>query len=176
MTNDGKIHTHQFNKLNIGCCLWPMKGYTNIDNGYDYHTNRGSFKLGFLYMKEQAPHEMELVDGKDYEFLEMDGNKMTFDDESFDEVFSNQCVGVYVTDFEGIIRVLKYGGRISLGVWKHKLAYVIGHLLQRNIQIVNVSWLNGSYEDIDEREGIFTVMIEGIKVREQKGYWRWQNE
>ena len=135
-------------KLNIGCGQSLMEGYFNIDNGQD--------SLDLLRnMLVEAKKTGET-------FLIMDGNKMTFLDEMFEEVYSNQCVGIYVTDFKGIVRVMKHGGKIRLGVWANKVGFVLAKLIEQNVRITGVEWMNGRYADIESEE--YTLMLEGVKT------------
>ena len=131
-------------KLNVGSGITVMDGYINIDDGYDYPE-------GFGWMREHAESAAE--------FLEMDGNDMTFADNEFGELYSNQCVGQYVTNYKELARVLKPSGIVRFGVWNERVADVVAGLLKNGIRITSLELLNGGPED-DTR----TYMIEGWKV------------
>ena len=137
-------------KLNIGFGDCPIDGYINIDDGSD---------SDFDAMLHNAKEIIE--DWTDTEILQMDGNNMTFEDNTFDEITSNQCVGIYVTDYASIARILKHGGQINLGVWSSHVALVIARLIEQGIEITAVEWLNGCFDDIKNDD--YTLMIRGIK-------------
>ena len=136
------------NKLNIGSGAWPFVDYINIDDGSDNH---GEEQMKQLTISEE---------GEPDSILFMDGNDLSlFDDGYFDEIWSNQCVGSYVTNFDEIIRVLKPGGVIKLGVWGTKVMFVVEELMKRGLYNVTMSPMNGGIEDGIEN---YTLMIEAI--------------
>jgi len=156
-------------KLNIGsggCTM--LEGYLNIDNLSDtYDTKMSMMKevvntmVGEEYDDGHYPHTAFMY-VKDANDLSM------FEDNSFDEVWSNQCVGVYVTNYDEILRVLKVGGKIKLGVWSHAIQNVVGNLIKRGVKITSVKGFNGPYEEtivedcnVDD-DDYYTVMIEGV--------------
>jgi len=139
-------------KLNIGSGEWVMKGYVNIDDGSDWG--------GFAEMKERADNFMAEEHFK-AELLEMDGNKTTFADGEFDEIYSNQCVGEYVTNYKEIARILKLGGKVKLGVWAHLSGKVIYKLAKVGIIIYKMNIMNGELH-VDDDD--CTFIMEGIKV------------
>ena len=141
-------------KLNIGFGECPMDGYVNIDDGSD-----------FKNMLEEAKQLVEDDFREETELLIMDGNDMTFEDNTFDEVFSNQCVGIYVTNYDEIVRVLKIGGKIQLGVWNSKVTHVISNLLIRDVDITGVEWMNGDDRNIDNDDANYTLLITGVKSK-----------
>ena len=128
-------------KLNIGSAEYIMEGYINIDNGYDYSRDGG-----FEFMKRQAEEYMKEA-GFKAKFLEMDGNKLDFEDNTFDEIYSNQCVGEWVKNYKEIARVLKKDGEVRFGVWQDKVANVIIGLNEAGILVYDVDLLNGSIGD-----------------------------
>ena len=158
-------------KLNIGCGICPMEGYINIDKFDDYLTlAEGDHHKSFMLMNKdirdnnwQIMHKLDL--------REMDGNKMEFMDGIFDEVFSNQCVGEYVTNYDEIVRVLKVGGKIKLGVWIGKVNIVLYELILRNIKITSIKGFNIGIDDNIDEDDSGTLMIEGIKVSDHKECW-----
>ncbi len=145
-------------KLNIGSAEYVEKGYINIDNGFDYSGNGG-----FKFMKQQADEYMKEA-GFTAKFLEMDGNELAFEDDTFTEIYSNQCVGEYVTNYKEIARVLKKGGEIRFGVWQDKVANVIIGLNEAGILVYDVDLLNGSIGD-----DTCTYMLKGKKAYQALG-------
>ncbi len=151
-------------KLNIGsggCCM--LEGYLNIDNLSDY-----SDPMDMMIEVINTMTGCEYDDGsyKKTAFMYVeDANDLSmFDDEQFEEIHSNQCVGIYVTNYDEMVRVLKMGGTVKFGVWGHKVGEVLQGLIERNIKITSVKWFNGCVGDDPED---ITMMIEGVKVKDE---------
>jgi SAM-dependent methyltransferase len=140
-------------KLNIGSGPWLMQGYVNIDDMSDWPNEED-------YIDEMTEF---LFNGA--EFIRMDGNKMKFEDESFDEVRSEQCIPEYVNNWDEVLRVLRPGGKIELIVWNNTLTKVIDELIKRKIEIRTVEMGNG---DIDDGPDEWTIRIVGWKQIEPK--------
>ena len=143
-----------------------MEDCINIDDMSDYEG-----KL-YRFIEEMI---REKIDERAI-FIPMDGNDLSmFGDETFDEIYSNQCFGLYVTNYDEMVRVLKMGGTVSLGVWSHAIQKVVGNLIKRGVKITSVKGFNGPYEDtiIEDCDNVdgddyYTVMIEGIKVKDEQ--------
>ena len=142
------------NKLNIGSGEYGIEGYLNIDDASDYDGNVEEFLAA-------------VDDPENIEYQICDGNDMPFEDNSFDEIFSNQCVGKYVTNYYDIVRILKPGGTIILGLWSDVVAKVMMELLIRDIEIIGVEWLNGCQCDIENDDDNITLKVIGRKIGEQ---------
>lgn len=138
--------------LNIGSGWDVIKGAINIDDGSD---------MPIEELQEMVRNEYEYKDDE-YVLAKMDGNDMPLQPDYFDIVFSSQCVGIYVTNYEEIVRVLKPDGKIILIVWGHVIQSVVVGLLRQGIHITSISPMNGDIEDDAELEYI-TVTIVGVK-------------
>ena len=149
-------------KLNIGCAEYGMEGYVNIDNGFD---KEGEIVNLMDFWKTEE-------ENKGLEFFVMNGNDMLFSDERFNEVRSNQCVGKYVSNINEVLRVLKVGGKVKIGLWIDELGTFVVELLRRNIRIDKIRKFNFYVDDVSkepvmsmDRDGSSTVMIEGTKMK-----------
>ena len=151
-------------RLNIGCGEEPYEGYVNIDDFSDVFGGDDSQKEFYERTKENA-RTIEKETGEKTEVLMMDGNNMSFEDETFDYIESCSCVGRYVTNYAEVLRVLKVGGRIWIDVWGDKLGDVLFGLIMNEVKITRVELNNGSFgaKPIDT-----SFEIEGIKEGEKK--------
>ena len=136
-------------KLNIGC------GYP-IDNFEDGEDEIIGIDDGSDWYSDYSKYKPKVVSN----FIYGDGNILPFKNNTFDEVFSNQCAGLYVMDYEEMVRVLKKGGTIELGVWSDKVSIVLAKLILLDIDIFKVDWSNGCIEDD------YTLSIYGRKIGE----------
>jgi len=139
-------------KLNIGCGCTPEVGYINIDNGQDYQCQYNpSDTRGFTEMQKIAKNM-----GLPYKTMRlMDANNLMFDDETFDEIMSVQCVGEYVKNYEEILRTLKPDGILKITVHNCAVFEIIFELAKRNMRCTSFRIINygpeGSVEMLFER-------------------------
>ena len=151
-------------RLNIGCGEEPYEGYVNIDDFSDVFGGDDSQKEFYERTKENA-RTIEKETGEKTEVLMMDGNNMSFEDETFDYIESCSCVGRYVTNYAEVLRVLKVGGKVWIDVWGDRLGQVLFGLIMNGVKVTRVELNNGSF-DADPVDTSFE--IEGIKEGEEK--------
>jgi len=136
-------------KLDIGSGEFPtFPGYIALDNQEDFPNVKN-------IQREYREAGQQLVIA--------DGNQLPFKDDSFDEIFSNQCVGYYVTAYDEIDRVLKQDGILKLGVWNEKVVTVLWELLILGYKIEDVDIMNGDIDDVREDSSEGTMMITARK-------------
>lgn len=141
----------EIKKLNIGSGFeYLKKGYLNLDDGSEWVDEEREF-LSWI-KKDMVEKDIDM-------FVLGDGNKMLFMDGLFDEVYSGNCVGMYVESWDEVLRVLKVGGVIKLcGGWNEKGIMKIKEGLESRGCVVEIESIY-KYE-----EGFYEWEVVGRKV------------
>ena len=144
-------------KLNVGSNSYGIfNDYINIDNlfheeSFEDFLNIAPSKMGLLEWNEAKKH-----------LIIADGQFLPFKSNTFDEIISNQCVGTYMKEYGDIIRTLKPGGIIEFSIYnkKNDISKLLGNLLINNFEIIDVQWMNGHKDDVDDEDS-FSLTIKG---------------
>ena len=121
-------------KLNIGCNAIPFTKYVNIDNGSFHSKNFKKLKQELIYNQ---------FNFNQINFIAADAKYLPFKNNTFDEIFSNQCIGQYVDLTYEINRVLKPKGILILGIYDN-IKKICLDLIRNNFKIISVNIFNGS--------------------------------
>jgi len=131
--------------------------HINIDNLDHWEPDR--------FYKELKEYNEE----KDEEriFVVGDGNHLPFKDCSFDQIYSQQCVGTYVKDLIDITRVLKIKGKINLQMRSTDFVETCSKLICYGYSIVKVDTGNCHWHDVmsNNQDG-YNLTLVGIKEEE----------
>lgn len=146
-------------KLNIGSGpdLFD-EDYINIDNLCHWNDPDRFYKELKEYNEE-----------KNYKgiFIVGDGVHLPFKDCSFNEIYSQQCVGTYVKNLIDILRVLKTKGKLKLQMRADDFVETCSKLICYGCSIKEVRIDNGHWNEVmSNSQDAFNLTLVGVKEKE----------
>ncbi len=129
-----------FHLLNIGCNEVGKKGMINIDDG-SYHESTDEFLSAY---KQVTPADRN---GERPLLIVCDAEQLPFKDKSFNHVNSDYCLGMYVIEYDDLIRTCKNKCAFTVTLFIDGIGGLVQGLMKRDVNIVHI---NRNRHDHDE--------------------------